>query len=306
MVKHELTPEEQHDLSLHVREVKRVTWVALIINILLSAFKITAGTIGSSQAVAADGVHSISDTSTDLAVLIGVRYWSAPPDETHPHGHRRIETVITLLIGLVLALIAVGLSYNAIVTLGVEHTESPDMIALVAALVSIFIKETLYQWTVYVGRKADSPAVVANAWHQRSDALSSIPAALAVGGAIYRSEWYFLDHIGAVLVSLLILHAACKIAWPALKELTDHGAPEDASKRIEEICLSTDGVIQIHKIRTRRIGPGLQVDLHIQVKESLSVRQGHDISEMVKSRLREEGPRVIDAIIHLEPFDDEE
>lgn len=305
MSKRELTSDARSDLALHVREVKLVTWVGMVINILLSAFKVAAGTIGASQAVVADGVHSLSDMTTDLAVLIGVRYWSAPPDESHPHGHRRIETVITFLIGLVLAAVAVGISYNAIVTIGVEHKKTPDLIALAAALASIVSKEAIYQWTRLVGRKVRSPALIANAWHHRSDALSSIPAAAAVGGAIYNPKWYYLDHIGAVLVSFFILHAAWKIAWPALKELTDHGAPEDVSNRIKEICMSTDGVITIHKMRTRRIGPGLQVDLHIQVKESLSVREGHEISERVKMRLKRDGPDVVDVITHLEPYDDE-
>ncbi len=209
--------------ELQVKQVRLVTWVGMLVNIGLSGFKIAAGYFGSSQAIVADGVHSLSDTTTDLAVLIGVRYWTAPPDRDHPHGHRRIETVITMLIGFVLAGVALGLGYNAIITIQVQH-DPPKLIALVAALVSIVSKEVLYQWTVLVGKQAKSSAVIANAWHHRSDGLSSIPAALAVGGALLYPDWYFLDHVGAILVSMFIINAAWKISWPALKQLTDTGA----------------------------------------------------------------------------------
>ena len=290
-------------MSVQIKEVRRVTWVGLAANVLLSTFKIVAGTIGSSQAVVADGVHSISDTTTDLAVLIGVHYWSVPPDQTHPHGHRRIETVITALIGLVLALVALGLGYNALMTLKVKHAGPPGLIALIAALVSIASKEALYRWNVVVGKRISSPALMANAWHHRSDGLSSIPVAIAVAGARYFPGWYFLDHVGAVLVSIFILRAAWDIAWPAINELTDSGAPPETCEQIEKICLATDGVQQVHKCRTRQLGFGLQVDLHVQVRPDLTVRQGHDISEAVKQRLLKEGPNVVDVVTHLEPYE---
>lgn len=297
--------DEDLKMKLQSDELKRVTWVGLAANILLSIFKVFAGLVGSSQAVVADGVHSISDTSTDIALLIGVNYWSAPPDREHPHGHRRIETAVTAFIGLVLFGVAFGLSYNAIVTLGVNHAHPPGLIALIAALVSIAVKEALYQWNVFVGKKINSSALVANAWHHRSDALSSIPAALAVGGAKLFPQWYFLDHIGAILVSVLIMFAALKIVWPAVQELTDWGGSPDICERIEKLAESTDGVMLVHKCRTRRLGYGLQVDLHIQVEPGLSVREGHDISEAVKKRLIEQGPSVVDVITHLEPFEEQ-
>ena len=284
--------------------VRRVTWVGMILNVLLSAFKVAAGVIGHSQAVVADGVHSLSDTMTDVAILIGVRYWSAPPDETHPHGHSRIETVITVFIGLILAGVAVGLGRNAIVTLTSRHGDPPGVIALVAALVSIVSKEAIYRWTVIVGRRAKSPALVANAWHHRSDGLSSIPAAIAVAVAQFFPQWYFLDHVGAIIVTIFILQAAWSIAWPALKELTDAGADPESCAEIQAISLSVPGVKSVHKIRTRKMGYGLAVDLHVQVDAALSVQEGHNISETVKRLLRETGPDVVDVITHLEPFED--
>lgn len=284
-----------------VRKVKVVTWAGMIINIVLSGFKIAAGIVGSSQTIVADGFHSLSDTITDLAVIVGVDYWCAPPDENHPHGHRRIETVITLLIGIALAAVALGISYEALTTLHEEHMRPPGLIALIAALVSIVAKELIYQWTIHVGKEIRSSAVVANAWHHRSDALSSIPAAVAVAVAWLFPDWSFVDHVGAILVSLFILQAAWSIIWPAVKELTDYGAPPKACREIEDISLSTPGVNSIHKVRTRQSGYGYQVDLHIQVDPAITVRKGHNISKLVKQRLLEQGPNVIDVMVHLEP-----
>jgi cation diffusion facilitator family transporter len=291
------------DVSRTVREVKQITWIGLVANVLLSAFKVVAGIIGSSQAIVADGIHSLSDTTTDIALLIGVRYWSAPPDQNHPHGHRRIETVITAVIGFVLVLVAIGISYNAIITLYAKHSRPPELIAFIAAVVSIVSKEFLYHWNIRVGRRIKSPAVIANAWHHRSDGLSSIPAAVAVAGASFFPQWYFLDHIGAVIVSVFILHAAWKISWPALKELTDSSAGLEIREQIEKISRDTDGVLGVHKCRTRRHGFGLLVDIHVQVKPDLTVHAGHEISRAVKQRLLEEGPDVIDVIIHIEPHE---
>lgn len=288
------------------RSVKKATWAGLVVNVLLSGFKIAAGTIGNSQAIVADGVHSLSDTTTDVAVLVGVNYWYAPPDEDHPHGHGRIETIVTFLIGLVLALVALGLSYNAAVTFNEPRQGPPGLVALVAALVSLASKEALYQWTAAVGRRIGSRALVANAWHHRSDGLSSIPAALAVVGARLVPEWQFLDQAGAIVVSIFILHAAWRIAWPALKELADTGAPSDDCGAIVDSCLNVEGVRATHKLRTRRIGQGWQVDIHVQVDGDLTVRQGHDIAGKVKQCLVDEGPSIIDVIVHIEPWEEED
>ncbi|MFH1738764.1 MAG: cation diffusion facilitator family transporter [bacterium] len=288
----------------YVPEVRRVTWIGLGVNIALSIFKLAAGILGRSQAVVADAVHSLSDSSTDIAILVGVRYWSQPPDEGHPHGHRRIETVVTTLIGMILAGVAVGLVYNALGTLRDRHSAPPGWIAFAAALISIVSKEGLYRWTWSVGKRIKSPAVVANAWHHRSDALSSFPAALAVAGAAISPSWSFLDHVGAVVVSLFILQAAWRIAWPALEQLADKGAPGEHRELIRSLALATGGVRVVHAIRTRHIGSGLQVDLHILVDGQMTVREGHDISETVKQNLIEQGPDVVDVVVHLEPCDE--
>lgn len=284
-----------------VRQIKLVTWTGMIGNIFLSLFKIFAGYFGKSQTILADGFHSLSDTLTDVAILVGVKYWSAPPDASHPHGHRKIEAIITQFIGLALVAVAVGIVYKAVITLHEMHSSPPEWIALIAALVSIASKEILYQWTVYVGKKVRSSAVVANAWHHRSDALSSIPAAVAVAAARLFPSWSFVDHIGAIVVSLFILQAAWKIVWPSLKELSDTGASPELTKDIERVVLATGGVQSLHKVRTRQTGYGYHVDLHIQVDGGITVLEGHNISEDAKARLMQDCPEVLDVIVHLEP-----
>jgi len=168
-------------------------------------------------------------------------------------------------------------------------------------IVSIVCKEALYRWTVRVGRRARSSAVVANAWHHRSDALSSVPAALAVLAARLRPEWLFLDHLGAVVVSVFIFRAGVMVAWPALKELVDVGAPQDELAQIEELALAVDGVKEVHAIRTRIVGGHVHVDLHVLVEGSMSVSAGHAVAERVKQRLLRDGPRLGDVVVHLEP-----
>ncbi len=264
-----------------------------------------AGLLGNSQAIVADAVHSASDSVTDIAVLIGVKFWTAPADEKHPHGHRRIETLVSAAIGLVLVLVAGGVVWHALQNLNQEHKRGPEWIAFFVALLSIVGKEGLYRWSAAVGRRIRSPALVANAWHHRSDALSSIPAALAVLAArLLGPDWSMIDHVGAVVVALFILRAAWKIVKPALGELIDTGASREELARIREIALQTEGVCEVHALRTRYSGTGLQADLHVGVAPELTVREGHDISEEVKRRLVAGGPGVLDVVVHLEPCEE--
>jgi cation diffusion facilitator family transporter len=267
----------------------------------MAALKFIVGFIGASQAVVADAVHSLSDTATDAAVLLGVRYWSAPADEEHPYGHGRIEAIVTAALGVTLTGVALGIGYNAIATVRAEHIKQPGWIAFIGAAASIIIKEIMYRWTLAVGRRARSAAVMANAWHHRSDALSSIPAAIAVVVALVHPDWAFIDHIGALVVSLFILHASWGILRPAFEELTDRGAPEYIRNRIEVLVMAMEDVEAVHAIRTRRMGFGICVDLHVIVDGKLNVREGHDISEAVKRQLLVNGPDVVDVVVHLEP-----
>ena len=282
--------------------VKRVAWISLTVNFFLSALKCVAGILGHSQVIVADAVHSLSDSGTDIALLVGVRFWSKPPDADHPHGHRRIETMVVVSIAAVLAAVGVGLAYRALATLQEHHAGRPGWIAFAAAVVSIVSKEWLYRWSAGVGRRIKSPAVIANAWHHRSDALSSVPAAAAVAIAATAPSLAFLDHVGAVLVSLFILHAAWRIGWPGLKQLADTGASAKQREQIRTLALQTDGVCEVHSIRTRYIGPSMQVDLHILVDSEITVRQGHEIAGAVKYRLLQAGPNLTDVVVHTEPY----
>jgi len=281
--------------------VSRVGWVGLFCNLLLAAAKATAGILGHSQAVLADALHSLTDSVTDIAVILGVRYWTAPADEDHPHGHGRIETLITVVIGLAIGAVAIGMGTQAIRGLRHGPEVAPSGVALVVALISIVVKEILYRWTARVGREVRSPALVANAWHHRSDAISSIPAAVAVAVTLIYPEWAMVDRVGAVVVCLLILQASWRILRPALDQLIDAGAPAADRRRIEELALQVDGVEAAHAVRTRFVGADLAVDLHVEVDGRLSVAEGHVIAVAVRRKLLEEGPNVNDALVQIEP-----
>jgi cation diffusion facilitator family transporter len=283
--------------------VRRITWIGFVINILLSGLKLAAGYFGQSQALIADAIHSLTDTTTDLAVIAGSHYWSRPPDVGHPYGHRRLETLITVFIGLMLAAAGIGIGWRAVSTLHENQALTPGWFALGAALVSILVKEALYRWTAAAGKKIRSPALAANAWHHRSDAISSLPVLVTVGGAFIFPSWSFLDHVGAVIVSIFILHAALKITWPGVSELVDSGAPEEIQKKIVEISCSHRGVREIHKVRTRYISSSIQVDMHIVVDGSITVRDGHAIADEVESHIIAEIPEILDVVIHVDPPD---
>jgi cation diffusion facilitator family transporter len=281
--------------------VSRVGWVGLLCNLTLAAAKAAAGIVGHSQAVLADALHSLSDSVTDIAVILGVQYWTAPADEDHPHGHGRIETLITVVIGLAVGGVAVGMGTQAIRGLRHDPGTVPRGIALAVALLSIAVKEVLYRWTARVGREVRSPALAANAWHHRSDAISSIPAAAAVAVALLDPEWAVVDRVGAVVVCILILQAAWRILRPAVDQLIDAGAPASDRRRIEELALQVEGVEAAHAVRTRYVGADLAVDLHVEVDGGLSVGEGHAIALAVRRKLLEEGPNVTDALVQIEP-----
>ena len=276
-------------------------WVGLLCNLVLAATKAAAGIVGHSQAVLADALHSLTDSVTDIAVILGVRYWTAPADEDHPHGHGRIETLITVVIGLVVGAVAIGMGIQAIRGLRNGPEAAPTGIAFGVAVASIAVKEILYRWTANVGKEVRSPALVANAWHHRSDAISSIPAAIAVAVALIDPEWAVVDRVGAVIVCLLILQASWRILRPAVDQLIDAGAPVPIRSQIEELALEVDGVEDAHAVRTRYIGSDLAVDLHIEVDGGLSIGEGHAIAVAVKQKLVDDGPNVSDALVQIEP-----
>jgi cation diffusion facilitator family transporter len=285
-----------------ISQVRLVGWVGLAVNLILAAAKLAAGLLGHSQAVVADAVHSLSDTVTDVALILGVRYWSAPADERHPHGHARFETLVTVFIGLMVAAAAVGIGWDAVASFG-RPSQPPSVIALVAALLSIGAKEALYHWTMKQSRETGSAALTANAWHHRTDALSSIPVAVAVSVAMVDHRLAVVDRIGALVVAIFILHASFRILRPALEQLVDAGAPRDHRLELERLASEVEGVRAAHALRTRYVGSELAVDVHVEVDAAISVADGFAIARRVKTALLERGPNVADVVVQIEPHE---
>ncbi|MCL2710660.1 MAG: cation diffusion facilitator family transporter [Planctomycetaceae bacterium] len=299
----------KNDQAIPADAVSRITWFGAFINLFLTAFKFVAGVVGHSSVLIADAVHSLSDLVTDVVILIGVRYWNRPADQDHPHGHAKIETLVTLFIGVVLALVGIGLIVAAVNSLidivnGKPPEHSPTWLALVAALVSIVVKEWLYRITVKVGMTTKSSATIANAWHHRSDALSSIPAAAAVGACLlFGPDFVFLDPVGTVVVSFMILHVAWKITQPTFAALLDSGVSELQCQAITREILTFTEVKDLHKLRTRYVGPtGLVVDVHVLVDPKMSITEGHALSHRIERKLLQSGENIIDVFVHVEPL----
>ena len=283
------------------KEIRRITWLGLLANILLSVVKLIIGLVGNSQAVVADAIHSLSDTSSDIVILVGVKYWTAPADECHPFGHRKIESFVTIFIGLLLLVAAGGIGYTAIVSLMEPVTVTPGALVIIGPLLSILVKELLFRVTHRVGVKHNASSVKANAWHHRTDALSSIPVLAAVGACLISPKLAFLDQVGALLVSVFVIKVGCEILFSSINELLDAGMGEAEVDEVARFIRTQPGVRGVHRIRSRRVAGAYSIDLHLEVDGDLSVREGHDISEQVRSALLSHNPRIIDVLVHLEP-----
>lgn len=286
--------------------IYRVTVVGSIVNFLLLLFKFFAGIAGHSAAMLADAVHSLSDFVTDIIVIVFVRISAKPQDEGHDYGHGKYETLATALIGLFLLFVGVGIMWNGATS--IYHflrggtLQQPGMLALVAALVSIVFKEVLYQYTVFKGRKLNSQAVIANAWHHRSDALSSIGTALGIGGAILLgSHWRVLDPAAAVIVSFFIMRVAVKLLIPCVEELLEKSLPAAVEKEILETILSVPGVSSPHHLRTRRIGSYCAVEVHVRMDGNISLEEAHSKATAAEMKLKELLGKGTLVNIHVEP-----
>lgn len=293
---------EYHDDVQQTRQARQVTWIGLALNLILFITKFILGFVGSSQAVIADAFHSLSDIATDIATLFGIKFWSTPPDECHPYGHKRIETIVTVVIGIALSIIALGIGYNALILMRKTNLKPPTKIAAFGAILSIILKEALYHWTLAVGTRIKSSVLIANAWHHRSDAISSIPVLITVTVAIFNPNFAFIDLVGALIVSLFILKVSWDIIRPAASELADSGASEYDREKIKSIVMEIDDVKATHAIRTRKLGTGLYVDLSVLVDGEITVQKGHHVSHEVKNRLLLKGPDILDVVVHIEPF----
>ena len=288
------------------KDIYRVTVVGSVVNFLLLVFKFFAGIVGHSAAMLADAVHSLSDFITDIIVIVFVRISAKPEDEGHDYGHGKYETLATAIIGIFLLFVGFGIFWNGASSiyrfLQGGSLQEPGILALVAALVSIVFKEVLYQYTVFKGRKLNSQAVVANAWHHRSDAFSSIGTAIGIEGAILLGEsWSVLDPMAAVVVSFFIMKVSVQLLKPCVDELTEKSLPDEIEKEICLITENTPGVSAIHNLRTRRIGNHYAIEMHVRMDGHLTLYEAHAKASVIENKLKEKYGNETHVGIHVEP-----
>ena len=280
------------------KEIYRVTIVGGIVNLILLIIKFIAGFVGHSTAMVADAAHSLSDFVTDIIVILFVRLSSKPADKSHAYGHGKYETLATAIIGFLLLAVGIGILFEGInkiaSVINGEVLDAPGIIAFIVAAISIVSKELVYRYTVFKGRSLNSQAVIANAWHHRSDAFSSIGALVGIGFAVFGGEkWRVLDPIAAIIVSAFIIKVAIKILKDSLSELLDE---------IIEIILSVEGVVAPHNLRTRRIGNSCAIDVHIRMDGNISLNEAHDKTIIIEKLLKEQYGAGTYVSIHTEPY----
>ena len=273
--------------------------ISLGVNIILTWFKFLAGILGLSKAMIADALHSLSDILTSGVVYVGVCIGELPADEDHPYGHGNAETIAAILVSLIILGIGAYAGISAILSLMHKQFETPLNIALFAAVVSILVKEALYRYTIKVGTMSNSPAVIADAWHHRSDAYSSVAALIGIIGAKF--SLLFLDPVAAVVVSVLIAHIAIKLIRDNVGIMMDERPKGSLPSKIRNVIESTEGVCKIDSLRVHRRGPKFTIDLEIAVDGKLSVNQGHNISAGVKNNLLKTIANICDVMIHVNP-----
>ncbi len=288
------------------REIQKVTLVGSAGNIALMIFKFIAGFVGHSSAMIADAVHSLSDFVTDIIVLVFVSVSAKPQDRSHDYGHGKFETIATLFIGLALIAAAIGIIVSGVMALidwaGGANLKAPGLLALWAALLSIVVKEVLYQYTVYKGKRLNSQAVVANAWHHRSDAFSSIAAAIGIGGSILLGDrWTVLDPIASIVVGLFLVYVAMGLLRTSISELTEGSLPQETEQEIEDIITSFPEISEPHNMRTRRIGNHIAIEAHIRMDGNMPLRDVHNITSQVEQRLKERFGNETHITLHMEP-----
>lgn len=286
------------------REIRKVTLIGSAIDLVLAVAKILVGYIGQSQALIADGIHSFSDLLTDFMVLFAFRHSNRDADEDHPYGHGRIETVMTVALGLGLIMVSIGIAWDALRRLfEPDLLLQPEWTVLVIAGLSILSKEAIYHYTLAAAQKFRSGLLRANAWHSRSDAISSIIVFVGVLGTMAGLD--YLDAIAAIGVALMISKIGWDLGWHSIRELIDTGLSNEEVERIRAIITGVEGVRSLHRLRTRKMGPDALVDVHIQVDPFLSVSEGHQISEAVRYHLVDNIDDVSDVTVHIDPEDDE-
>ena len=290
-----------------IKQTRKLTLICLLGNLVLTVLKFIAGFIGRSSAMLADAAHSLSDILTDIILLFGVHLGSKPADKEHPYGHGRIETLCALFISLFLVVVAGSIFYASLKEilhiLKDSSIQKPGVIALIMAFISIVIKELMYQYSIKVGHKINSLAVVANAWHHRSDAFSSVAALIGIGGAILLGgKWTFLDPLVGIIISIIILVMGIKMSKSAIDEIIDRALPEEEIKRIKKIALSIEGIKNPHAIKTRRSSYRIFIDLHIDIAKETSFVQAHEKTSQLEKELKKVYGQASIIIVHAEPI----
>lgn len=293
---------EDTEAAERYRQTRRVTWTGIGVNLALAAVKIVAGVLGHSQALIADGVHSISDLVTDAVVLLAARHAAAEADHDHPYGHGRIETAATVFVGILLLGTAALIAERAVVTLGEAVVVAPGLLTLAVALGAVVAKELLFHYTRRTGHRIRSRLLEANAWHHRSDAFSSVVVAIGIGGAL--GGYLFLDAVAAIVVAVMIARVGIGLIWQSLRELVDTGFDPATLDELHATAQAIDGVKHVHTLRSRWMGHHALLDLHIQVGQRMSVSEGHRIAEAVRLRLLEHTPELGDVMVHVDPEED--
>lgn len=282
---------------------RRVTLVCAAINLLLSGLKLVLGTIGQSQALIADGIHSLSDLATDAMVLVAIRFARDEADDEHPYGHARFETVATVILGLLLILVAAGIVVDAVDRIGdPERLSHPGFLALSAAAISIVANEWMYWYNVKVANRLQSDLMRANAWHHRSDAISSIIVLIGIAGSM--AGYAALDAVGAIGVAVLIARIGWNLGWSGVRELVDTGATPEQLEEIGNIIRKVEGVEAFHDLKTRRMGPSLLVEVHVLVVSHMTVSEGHMIGDRVREHLLRRCEYISRVLVHIDPEDD--
>jgi len=292
-----VTPQSKQETA--ARQIKSITYLGMVINVALAIVKIAIGLLAGSLALVADGVHSFSDLVTDAVVLLGVRLGSKKPDSSHPYGHGRAETLAAGLIAVILVSVGGAMIYYATMAIARDEVTAPRIEVLIAAIVSIGAKEWLYRATQRIAIRSQSPALYANAWHHRSDALSSV--AVVIGVTILRFGFGHGDQVAAIAVGLMVMSVGVKIIGDCLRELTESAVDQDTVKHIKQIISSNSSIRQWHKLRTRTVGREVFLDLHILVDPDLNVTAAHEITVSLEKALDEQIRRPINITIHIEP-----
>lgn len=284
-------------------KITQITLRGMLINLLLMLIKLIIGILIRSMALIADGIHSLSDLGTDFVVLIGANIARRPADESHPYGHGKVETLATQVIALALFAVGVGIAWSSGNALFARKPNYPGFWVIVIAAISVALKELLFHWTRNVAGITQSSALYANAWHHRSDALSSI--AVLIGGIAGLLGFGYGDQIAGLLVAFMVMAVGGKIFYQNLKELLEHSADQESIEKIRSILDQLDEVYHWHKLRTRKIGSELFLDVHILVEPTISVLESHRITERIEKAIRQECTRPVNVLVHVEPHIDE-